>query len=283
MKKSRLIMVLALVLVLLASCGTNGPKDAKQILEQSNQVLKTKKSYTADYSMKMGSSQDGNAITMDMTGDMKVMEAEKLMEMKMVMNMKMEGLGLDVPPTNMVAYSQADPNNPEDMLMYMQIMGMWVKTKFTMDEYQSNSMNMEASMMKILEDNKELITLVEGTEKVGDVEAYVLSGVLPGTVLKDLANLNPQAGAPKDVYPEEMALALKAYYNKATSLPMKVVMNITEEAKVKLKESATPMAIDDLEVTVTYTGFDNVDSITIPEEALNASELPDIPEVQQTN
>lgn len=272
MKKiMKLILMLVLIAGISAGCqGVAKPENAQDLVAKSQEEMKKKKSYTADYTMDMTMSIAGQSLTTKAAGNLKQITENMLTEMDMTMDLGAGSEEAGAQQMKMKMFTEVNPENKEELITYSNFADKWVKDIVSIKD--SQGANMEESMAKMLEENKDSFTLQEETAEVAGKEVYTITGTLPAEAINSMTANTPVDGQNMK-FNEDMKVDAIYYYDKETLLPVQAVVNVPNmKMEIDLGvEGVDPQNLDmTMNMLMNYTGFDNVESITIPEEAKNA-------------
>ncbi len=272
MKKTmKLILMLVLIVGISAGCqGVAKPENAQDLVTKSQEEIKKKKSYTADYTTDMTMSIAGQSLTAKAAGNLKQITENMLTEMDMTMDLGAGSEEAGAQQMKMKMFTELNPENKEELIAYSNFADKWVKDIVSIKD--SPGVNMEESMTKMLEENKDSFTLQEETAEVAGKEVYTITGTLPPEAINSMTANTPVEGQ-NIKFNKDMKVDAIYYYDKETLLPVQAVVNVPN-MKMEIDmgvEGVDPQNLDmTMNMLMNYTGFDNVESITIPEEAKNA-------------
>lgn len=270
-KYIKIILMLALVIGISAGCqGISKPENAQELVTKSQEELKKKTSYTTEYTMDMTMNIAGQSLKTNAAGNMKQITENMLTELDMTMDLGTSSQGNDQQQMKMKMFTEQNPENKDELITYSNIADKWTKDVVSLKD--SKGVNMEDSMSRMLEQNKDAFTLQEETAEVGGKEVYTITGTLPAEAISSMTANTPVDGQNMK-FNENMKVNTTYYYDKETLLPVQAVVNVPNmKMEIDLGvEGVEPQSLDmTMNVLMNYTGFDNVESITIPDEAKNA-------------
>ena len=230
---------------LLGGCGKK--VTAQSLVEEMNAKLENTKSYEAAMDMGMSMNVEAEGVGMDidlsMAGNTETVMDPMITHMDMTMDMSLLGLSMD-------------------MDMYLQIDG---------EQPVSDDMNLNNITVNVGDPAN--LKLAEKTETLDGGEAYVITGTISGAELQDvLASAESMMEGLGEVDLTSMQADMTLWIYKDTGYPasMEVVMSgdgISTEA------DGVTIRVTELSVVTDYIGFDTIDTIEIPDEALAASEI----------
>lgn len=279
MKKERKFLSLFLILCLVftfAACGSKGLSD-EEIMKKSMENMEALKSLTAETSMEMVFSMGEETMTMSSEMTQKVINEP--MTMEMVMDMIMD-LGGETQKVQSKVFAEADGDN---LITYTQMDGDWYKVTQpgleALEEYDST-----ASMATYLEAIQNFKKTA--TEDVAGVKADKYEGVITEdyfqTILEE-SGVGEQLGLDgadaetiKQLFEGIGEMPIAIWVDSERLLPVKYDFDMTAMMTAMMDNmgaSEAGFSIDKVTMSMTFTGFDNVDKIEIPKEAKNAEEL----------
>lgn len=279
MKKERKFLSLFLILCLVftfAACGSKGLSD-EEIMKKSMENMEALKSLTAETSMEMVFSMGEETMTMSSEMTQKVINEP--MTMEMVMDMIMD-LGGETQKVQSKVFAEA---NGDNLITYTQMDGDWYKVTQpgieALEEYDST-----ASMATYLEAIQNFEKTA--TEDVAGVKADKYEGVITEdyfqTILEE-SGVGEQLGLDgadaetiKQLFEGIGEMPIAIWVDSERLLPVKYDFDMTAMMTAMMDNmgaSEAGFSIDKVTMSMTFTGFDNVDKIEIPEEARNAEEL----------
>lgn len=246
---------------LLGGCGKK--VTAQSLVEEMNAKLENTKSYEAAMDMGMSMNVEAEGVGMDidlsMAGNTETVMDPMITHMDMTMDMSLLGLSMD-----MDMYLQIDG---DQAITYMGMAGEWMKT------LQPVSDDMNLNNITVNVGDPANLKLAEKTETLDGGEAYVITGTISGAELQDvLASAESMMEGLGEVDLTSMQADMTLWIYKDTGYPasMEVVMSgdgISTEA------DGVTIRVTELSVVTDYIGFDTIDTIEIPDEALAASEI----------
>lgn len=278
LKKLGLLGCIVIAMLAFGGCSTGSapePKNTEELMARSAEAMKEVESLTADTAMTMSMNIMDQDVDIAMKGNLREIIAEELVEMNMTMTMG-SIMGMPGEEMTMQMYGKANPDKKGEYITYAYTDGEWIKATVDATEYQESTTDMSDAVMKVLEENKDSITMAEEKETVDGKEMYVIEGTIPSAALNELMSTTSTGEDSASLIPEGMDMALKGYYDAETKLPHKINLNMAE---TEIEQSGMTMKMG-MVMDVLYTGFNNVDSIEIPEEALNAKEV-EMPEATE--
>lgn len=275
MKKFMKVILLAVLVIAAAGCqGVSAPENAQDLITKSQEEIQKKKSYTADYTMDMKLSFAGQEMSTKANGNIKQITENMLTEMDMTMSLGAASQEVQPEQMKMKMFTELNPENKEQLITYTNFQDNWTKETVALTDAKGNTM--EESMSKLLEENKDSFTLQEETTEINGKEVYSVTGTLPPEAVNSLTANTPVADQ-QFQFNEDMTVDTQYYFDKETLLPVQAVVNVPNmKMEINLGiEGIEPQTLDMvMNMVMNYTGFDNVDSIVIPDEAKNAQEQP---------
>lgn len=263
MKKSVLsvLMVMVLALALLAGCGGSGEVTAESLLKDVQKNSNDAKSMDMQMIMDMTMTSEDLGGSMDMSLDMDMKTTMDPIACSMIGTMSMLGQSLD-----MEMYMIVDG---DEVTTYVGLLGQWMKETADYDSSTDLIDTTAADLSACLDK----LTLAEETEDVDGKEAYIITGTITGDVMEDILGsteelLDSMTDSGMDM--SQFSVDLKYAIGKDDKLP--VYMDMTFNGMEGVVDDSD-FSIDNCTIRLNYKGFDNVDAITVPQEAIdNASE-----------
>ena len=272
-KKKRIFgVLLCMVLLLTAVLSGCGKRiTAESLMEEVNANTKNLKSISADMKLEMGMAlkTSGMSMELDVTGDfeMETTSEPNASHTKGTISMSLMGLSMD-----MESY-MAEENGKA--VTYTNSMGEWIKTETEIpDDSQINS-------IESIFDSKSGFILNDKTEKVHGKEDYVLTSKISGDMMNAL--MGSMSESMDDMSGEldwskfNADITLKV--DKDTKMPVEIFMDcskgMSEFFESAASDSDEEMQINNYTLTITFTGFNDVEKIVVPEEAKTAEETDD--------
>lgn len=270
-KINKIFILLAIVLLAAVGCqGVSAPKDAQDLIIKSQKEVEKKKSFTADYTTDIKINIMGQEIGTKAVGDIKQIMQNSLSEMNMSMTVTGSSIGAETPSMNMKMFTEQDPENENQLITYSNVSNSW--SKQVQDISQLKGKNLSDNTIKILEENKEAFTLEEETQEINGKESYLITGTLPAATVNSMIENSPFESQ-NIKFNEDMEVKGQYFFDKETLLPNQVLINVPN-MKMAIELGVEGMEAQSMEMNMdmimNYTGFDNVDSIVIPDEAKNA-------------
>ena len=262
-KKLAWLLVGAMVLgtSLFGGCGKK--VTAQSLVEEMNTKMKSVKSYEMSMDMDMSMNVEAQGIGMDldlgMEGITEVVMEPMITHMDMTMEMSLLDLSMD-----MDMYMQVDG---DQATTYMGLAGEWMKTTqpFT-EELAMNDISFNVG-------DPEKLVLSDKTEMLDGGEAYVITGMVSGKELQSIlasAESMMEGLGEVDLTGLQADMTLKIYKDTGYPASMEVIMS---GEGLSTETDGTVVSITNLTVVTDYIGFDSIDSIEIPAEALAAPEV----------
>lgn len=277
MKTERKILSLLLILCLVlsfAACGSKKMSD-EEILQESVKNMQALNSMTAESSMEMGFSVGGK--TMNMTTDMVQRMINEPLAMEQTMTMTMDGEAEEI---KSAVYLEADGDN---LITYTQIEGEWYKT--TQSGFEAlkayDSTGAMALYMEAVEKFKKV-----GTEEVAGVKANKYEGVIPEEYFQSVleaSGMDKQLGLQgaseeslTDLFKGMGEMPITIWIDGEKLLPVKYDFDMSAMMKAIMSSMGMgeeELSIEKVTMSMSITGYDNVDEIVIPQEARDAEEM----------
>ena len=268
MRKRLLAAGLMIVLAVSALAGCGGKKEvtAKSLLESVDKQSKDMKSMESKMVMNMTmESEDLTQLggSMEITMDVDVQTTKDPAATYMEGTMGMMGMNFDV--------KNYTVQEGEELCSYTNVMDQWVlqKIKFDKEAFQSIS----TSSAELL-DSVDSLTLQEDTKDVDGVEAYIITGAIGGDKMQEL--MQSATSSMGSVLGDAAAMDL-------SGVTVDVEYAVSKEDEKPLytnmvfhgMESAIPqsgVSFSDFTVNMKYISFDTVESITVPQEAIDKAQ-----------
>lgn len=301
MKKKLLLLcaIAMLSLAALAGCG-NDKEEATEATAEENLVTQaitnSQKVQSVTYDMTMDMAMDftvgeeTQAINMTTNGSIEYLNDP--MSMSMNMNMDMGEAGT----MDSASYGEIVDGN---FVLYTSVEDQWIKqtvgTAQEMEQY-----NSAKAMEVYLESMKDFTD--EGVENVNGSKATKFTGTISGddlqAVMDSMAGMGDQMAALgledeslASLYADSGDLTISIWIDNQTVLPVKYEMDMTammQNIMEKLSTTTQDLGeitynVSNVFVSMTVTGYDNVEAIEIPEEARNAQEVSELADTETTD
>ena len=261
----------------MAGCGggTAGG-DAEALLQKANETMSTVKSASMDMVMDYGMQMGEESMDMQMNSKIDYIDKDGIK-----MNMKMDIKMGDTSMGEQQMYAQQDGEN---VITYANINGTWMKQSAPIGDFEQYD---AAESMKLYLENLASFK-AEGNEKVNDIDATIIAGVLSGDSMKEA-----MAASNLEAMTQSMGMSeddLMAMLDSLGELPiklwiaedghvMKIEMDMTTLMQAVMdklfeeydSEEAQGLTITKTAVTMTYSNYDAVEDFEIPAEALAAA------------
>lgn len=200
--------------------------------------------------------------TVDMALDMDMQTTTDPIASYMNGSISMMGMNLDMEMYGIVEGNQ--------MSNYIGMMNQWMVQKV---DYNEEAMNTLETAEADLLANLDTLALAEETEDVNDTEAYIITGTLEGKDVQDLLGstqgiMGNLTGEGDSMDLTGISVDLKYAISKADKMPlyMECILNgfdsMVEDSGISFNKYT---------VKIEYTGFDTVDSITVPQDVIDAA------------
>lgn len=270
MRRKILAVCLMALLAVCALAGCGGKKEvtAKSLLESVDKQTKDMKSMESKMTMNMtmegeGMEQLGGSMTISMDVDVQTTTEPAATHMEGTMGMM--GMNLDL--------QNYTVQEGDQLCSYTNVMNQWVVQKMDFNKEAAQSLGTSAA--ELLE-NSDSLTLEEETRDVEGVQAYIITGTLDGEKMQDL--MKSASSSMGSVLGDAAAMDL-------SGVTVDVEYAVSKEDEKPLytnmvfhgMESAVPDAnitFSDFTMNMKYISFDTVDTITVPQEAIdNAQDI----------
>lgn len=301
MKKKLLLLCTIAILSLTALAGCGNDKDeatdanaeenmVSQAIVNSQNVKSVTYDMTMDMAMDVTVGEENQALDMTTTGSIEYLNDP--MSMSMNMNMDMGEAGA----MDSASYGEIVDGN---FVLYTSVEDQWLKqtvgTAEEMEQY-----NSAKAMEVYLESMKDFTE--DGVEDVNGSKATKFTGTISGDDLQEvmdnmagmseqMATLGLEDESLASLYADSGDLTISIWIDNQTVLPVKYEMDMTTMMQnIMEKLSTTTEDLGDITynvsnvfVSMTVTGYDNVEAIDIPEEARNAQELSELAGTEATD
>ena len=279
MKKNSKFLAMALIICLIASfsaCGEKSTNDA-DVMKAAMENMEALNSLTAETTMDMVMSMDDEI--MSMTSEMTQKVINEPLAMEMIMDMVMQ-IGGESQKMQSRVYAEAEGDN---LITYTEVDGQWYKMTQpgleAMKDYDST-----ASMATYLEAIQNFKKV--DTEDVAGVKADKYEGVITEEYFQkilDESGVGEQLGLDgadaetlKQLFEGIGEMPIAIWVDGERLLPVKYDFDMTDMMSSMMENMGAAeagLSIDKVTVSMTFTGYDNVDKIDIPQEARDAEEL----------
>jgi len=269
--KRKLIAVIAVFMLavgMLAGCSGSKEVTAKSLLEEVQSNVDKKKSLESKMTLSMEMSGDslkdyGGSMTVTM--DMDVQTTTDPVANYMSGKMGVLGVNMD-----MQVYTVVEDKK---ICNYINMMNQWMVQKY---DYNADDVNKIDAAGKDLLKNSDSLTLAKDTKDVDGKQAYIITGTLTGDAIQDLlesasSTMGTMLGSSSDIDLSKMSVDIEYAVSKDDKLPL--YTNLTFKGMDSLT-GETDVTVGNFTMKMTYTGFDTVDKITVPQEAIdNATDI----------
>lgn len=285
MSKKRYLCIVGMSACLMAATlsGCSEKVTAESLMKEMQENIEEVNSYKASMCMEMEmaveAEEESESIGMSM--DMDIEMVQNPMMYYMGGSISVDPLGLSIDMEN---YGELKEN---EMVTYVGAFGEWQKSTTEVDA--EETMNEMLELDAFIMDGKEM-TLAEKTEKCNEKDVYVVGMTFTGEDLETIfekmfASMSEEFGAldesEMEINYEDAAIDITYKIYKDSKLPAEISMSISENSEFSMSMEGVAMSFEKLDYDITYTEFDTIDSIEIPEEALNAEEADLSSEVPQ--
>ena len=266
--KKLMAVCLTLILILgLCSCD-KAPSTPQEVLAASMEKMMNMNSAEFSMDMTLGMEAEGVAMPMTITGQGEMLMDPQILHMAMDMDMLIIQMSMEM-------YTTLEDENATTYVGVDMGQGMqWVQQQMEMPK------NPALSTLEALQMITDLREAPE-TQTVDGVEVIRYDGVITGeSVQKALEGLDVTGELDEamgenpfeNLYPS-LGMQVTYYIEKESLMIREVTMDMTElmAAMMEVPEMAdSGIGFSQVSVSMRYSGFDTVESIVIPEEALNA-------------
>lgn len=285
MKRLRILTALILALSLTAGlCGCAGGDPAKK-LARAQEKLSQVSSMSYEMEMDMEVSAMGQKLSLDTT-----CVADCVVEplaMKMEMSTRLNGLGIDGDDLGSIDYTVYAVQDGDSFTAYTKMFGTWMKeTLDGLDELEQYDARL--SMDTYL---SSFASVTEGeSEEINGSKATRFDCVVSSEGMDEIIGASgaysqlSQLGIDEDVAGDLMTglgeMTYSIWVDDRSGLPVRCEMDMSEimgqlmdKIFDAVGEDADSVSMDRLTVVMTMTGFDSVEPVEVPAEALDAVEM----------
>ena len=201
---------------------------------------------------------DGS-MEMDMTMGM----AQSGVSMELDMNLRMDLMGLNV---DMEMYGQ-ESENGDKFTVYSMTNGNWEKYEEEQDEDVAEALaNLDSISAEGLELEKNLV-------EVKGKKAYKMTGFMEGEDLEESGLLNAAGEEAENLDWSNVKAKVSIWIYKDSKLPAAMQIQVKDSPQPKDDTDDAMVYLKSLNLKMEYKGYDKIDKIRIPKEALNAVEV----------
>ena len=279
MKKWLACLLALCMLLALCACGGKAPapvpEDPKSVMRAATEKLNEAKSISFDMVMEMTMGSQGQSMDLGMT-----MTADTIKEpLQLHGNIKMEMLGLD---TEFYMVQKDGALTTYTGIKENGAVSEWYKSSVSDDDLeaiqqQTASFDADSSFSTQLEIADNLMAV--GTETVNGKQATRYDGVIHGSDLSkslgqtDAASTLDLLGIDPSQLEGDAPISIWIYED---GLPARYDIDMTEliGQLMAQNEDTADLELSAMRISMTITGVDTVSEIVIPEEALQAQEIP---------
>ena len=270
MRKNVLAACMMVILAVCALAGCGGKKEvtAKSLLESVEKQTKEMKSMEAKVTMSM--TMEGEDLSylggsMDVSMDMDMQTTSEPAANYMEGTMSMMGMNLDLKNYTVIEGDQ--------ICTYTNMMDQWVVQKIPYDQEAMEGLDTSASDLLASSDS---LVLAEETKDVEGTEAYIITGTISGDSVQDIirnasSGMSSVLGDAAQIDLSKVTVDVEYALSREDEKPL--YTNMVFHGMESLTEGMN-ISFKDYTMNIKYTGFDTVDSITVPQEAIdNAQDL----------
>lgn len=272
MKKRIAWLLACLMTVMLALAGCGEKVTAEDVLNKSVENAGSKKSVEMDLKLifkgKVSVEQSGTQVGLDMDMNMAgtIQSLTETGDSHGTIDLGVSMMGADI-STNMEFYSVEEDG---ERVAYTKQEDAWSRTAGDQD---SGSMDMDfGSIQEMVESGEASAELQENTEEVDGKEAYVVKMNISEDSLKEVTDSLASAMGGSGEGETELSLPVTYYVEKETMLPLKMAIDMKAlgNAMMGAQEGAS-VELSDFSMEVTFSGFDTVNEIVVPEDVKSAA------------
>ncbi len=279
-KKGAAIAMSATMALSLAACASGKPATPEEVLKAASEKVAAAKSMSSEVIMDMKMASAGQTIQMTMTGAVEAIEEPMAMHMDMTMDMGAMGsmkmqmymteeegayqlyVGTDDGSGATTWAAQSVPD-ADQMKQY--------DTQANMELYLKSGSNFQ-------ENGTETIEGKETVRYDGVITNECFNEVFTSTgVLDQFSSLGVNAETAQSMFTDLGDLPISVWVEKESNLPVKYEMDMTammQSIMTKTMEAAgstEAVTVESVYMTMLIHGIDNVESIEVPQEALDAA------------
>ena len=279
-KKGAAIAMSATMALPLAACASGKPATPEEVLKAASEKVAAAKSMSSEVIMDMKMASAGQTIQMTMTGAVEAIEEPMAMHMDMTMDMGAMGsmkmqmymteeegayqlyVGTDDGSGATTWAAQSVPD-ADQMKQY--------DTQANMELYLKSGSNFQ-------ENGTETIEGKETVRYDGVITNECFNEVFTSTgVLDQFSSLGVDAETAQSMLTDLGDLPISVWVEKESNLPVKYEMDMTaimQSIMTKTMEAADStetITVESVYMTMLIHGIDNVESIEVPQEALDAA------------
>lgn len=279
-KKGAAIAMSATMALSLAACASGKPATPEEVLKAASEKVAAAKSMSSEVIMDMKMASAGQTIQMTMTGAVEAIEEPMAMHMDMTMDMGAMGsmkmqmymteeegayqlyVGTDDGSGATTWAAQSVPD-ADQMKQY--------DTQANMELYLKSGSNFQ-------ENGTETIEGKETVRYDGVITNECFNEVFTSTgVLDQFSSLGVDAETAQSMLTDLGDLTISVWVEKESNLPVKYEMDMTaimQSIMTKTMEAADStetITVESVYMTMLIHGIDNVESIEVPQEALDAA------------
>lgn len=275
----KLLAALLVLALMLGLCACGDPKTPEEVMAKAGENLAQAKSlrFAAQIEMSMSSRNETVDMTISMDGETTtepvVVHADMAIDLGALGAMEME------------LYAE---QNDDTVTTYISALGQWRKEEAPLDE-ENAVLDAKGDMGSSLAYASGLEEI--GVETVGGVEAARYDGVITKEhlqevlkntgVLDDLGDAMDLKKSLEDAAENTAGLGdipISIWIDKEAMLPVRYEMDMTEMMQKLMDQVSTAVSMEyptvsRVKVSMTIGGIDDVDAITIPDEARNAQPM----------
>nr|WP_317361687.1 DUF6612 family protein [uncultured Blautia sp.] len=213
--------------------------------------------------MTMGMAQSGVSMELDMNlkMDIQMTQNPDMYHLKGSMGMDLMGLNVD-----MEMYGQ-ESENGDKFTVYSMTNGNWEKYEEEQDEDVAEALaNLDSISAEGLELEKNLV-------EVKGKKAYKMTGFMEGEDLEESGLLNAAGEEAQNLDWSNVKAKVSIWIYKDSKLPAAMQIQVKDSPQPKDDTDDAMVYLKSLNLKMEYKGYDKIDKIRIPKEALNAVEV----------
>lgn len=260
-----LVLALAAALTLTACLGPKAPETAKDLIANAKIQMDKKKSMTSQTQMVLSIGLMDQEVKVTTEASSKEVFKDKASETKSTTTIETSLEGGPSSPIEVQTYILGDPDQGDLLDVYSKSQGQdWDHQIMSLASISSQGTAFAPKdMVAFIDQYIDKLLLEESQDQEGQ-KTYVLEGTLPGTELtKMVGNLGAQLDSQKLL--PEIQLEVRAVFDGKSQALKSVAVSIPQA--LMEDETIGPVSLA-LEMDYQITGYNEVKSIEIPEEAL---------------
>ena len=266
--KKKILLILACILFL-AACGKKEDRPPGEVLKASLEELEKKDSFTASYTSKQITTIEGEDHPYDLFSKIEMGNKENHYSK---IDTHWPSIIPNVPDSDSTLYTLVNPDNPEEIFEYYQAgdTGKWEKEKLKTIEgtYTGQSgLAIYENFWEIVKSYFDSFQLLERGVPLEDKKTDFYELTLSEDQVQEMntqikEGIEQITGQEAEGYPKIKNYIMRIWIDPETNLPLQAEIenDMYTDSEVSLIHGSE---------TLTYTGFDNVEQVSLPEEVVN--------------